>query len=368
MRYIYAALALHAAGKEINEKNLRKTFEAMDMQINEAELEALITLLRSLTQKTNTSQFKSLERRIEELEKSVVTINDKLVAISKATTTQTAENEAQIEEVEDEVFPEDAPAGVVSGNDGRYLYCVADSGEEMSLGDIGIENSEVYTIPYNDICAVVHNCPAEPYKSDDDEVVKSWIMKHEKVIETAWEKFGTVLPLGFDIIIKSDDDPKQTVKKWLNEDYENLKQQIEKVRGRAEYGIQILWDPKIIGHDIAESNEEIKKLKEEIRTKSKGAAYIYKQKIENKLKKEMEKKADRCFKEFYGRIKKRVGKIRVEKTKKDEKMQMLMNLSCLISNDKVEKLGVELDKINKMDGLFVRFTGPWPPYSFVGLG
>jgi len=56
----------------------------------------------------------------------------------------------------------------------------------------------------------------------------------------------------------------------------------------------------------------------------------------------------------------------VEKTKKTEKDKvMLINLSCLVAKEKVDSLGEELEKINNMEGFTVRFTGPWPPYSFV---
>ena len=90
------------------------------------------------------------------------------------------------------------------------------------------------------------------------------------------------------------------------------------------------------------------------------------QKLENLLKTEMEKEADRCFKDFYERIRRCVNDIKVEKTKKPEdEKQMLLNLTCLISEGKSEILGDELEKINNMEGFTVRFTGPWPPYGFV---
>jgi len=250
----------------------------------------------------------------------------------------------------------------------RYLYCVADTGESVSLGEIGIEGSEVYTIPYRDICAVVHNCPAEPYKSSDDEVVKAWVLTHQAVIDVAWEKWGTVLPLGFDTIItaREGSDEEQNTRNWLMEEYESLKKRIEKVRGKAEYGVQVFWDPKALAQNLTETSPELKQLEEEIGSKPKGLAYMYRQKLENLLKKEMELKADECFKDFYARIKKHVDDIRVEKTKKtDQGSQMIMNLSCLVYIDKYRELGEELDEINKMDGFSVRFTGPWPPYSFV---
>ena len=249
-------------------------------------------------------------------------------------------------------------------NEARYLYCIADGNEKIILGNIGIENSKVYTIPYQDLCAVVHNCLPEPYKSEDNEVVKKWVMAHQKVIDTAWERFGTVLPLGFDTIIKGEKgiEPEEAMKNWIRDDYENLKQKLARVKDKAEYGVQISWDPKVIGEKLIENNPEIKKLNEKIKSKSKGLAYMYKQKLENLLKKEMEVEAERHFKDFHERIKKCVDEIKVEKTKKaEDERQMLMNLSCLLPKEKSKILGEELEKINNMEGFFIRFTGPWPP-------
>jgi len=264
-----------------------------------------------------------------------------------------------------------APPGegeAASEVEGRYLYCVADSGEKVSLGPIGINGHEVYTVPYKDICAVVHDCPAEPYQSADAEVVKAWVIAHQRVVDKAWEKWSTVLPLGFDTIVRDQggDDPQQDVENWLAADYQALRRKMEAVRGKAEYGVQVSWQPRVIARHIAETSAEIGRLEEDIKSKPRGLAYMYRQKLENALKREMETKADQCFKDFYSRIKKHVCDLRVEKTKKtDDDRQMIMNLSCLVDGDKSEDLGEELEAIDKMEGFSVRFTGPWPPYSFV---
>ncbi|MDO9463752.1 MAG: GvpL/GvpF family gas vesicle protein [bacterium] len=250
----------------------------------------------------------------------------------------------------------------------RYLYCIASSTEKVNFGSIGIDGSEVYTIVCQDLCAVVHNCSPAPYQSEDNEVVKKWAMTHQKVIDTAWEKFGTVLPLGFDTVIKGEEGitPDENIKSWVKKDYENLKEKIAKFKDKAEYAIQISWDARVIGGKLTESNPEIKKLNEEIESKSKGLAYMYKQKLENLLKKQMEAEAEKYFKDFYERIKKCVDEIKVEKVKKTEEgKQMLVNFSCLLFKEKSKVLGDELEKVNNMEGFFVRFTGPWPPYSFV---
>ncbi len=251
----------------------------------------------------------------------------------------------------------------------RYLYCVADSGEQVSLGAIGIDGSKVYTIPYRDICAVVHECPAEPYNSTDREVVNSWVLVHQKVVDEAWERWGTVLPLGFDTIVMDKDGvgAEENVRNWLQNDYDNLKSKMEKVRGKAEYGVQIFWEPQVIAQSLIKTSPEISQLEEQIKSQSKGVAYLYKQKLENALKRDLESKADQCFRDFYQRIRRHVDDIVVEKTKQgDENTQMVMNLSCLLPRNKSTELGEELENINSIDGFSVRFTGPWPPYSFVG--
>ena len=45
--------------------------------------------------------------------------------------------------------------------------------------------------------------------------------------------------------------------------------------------------------------------------------------------------------------------------------QMLLNLSLLVRKENVSSLGQVLDAIQAEEGVEVRFTGPWPPYSFV---
>jgi hypothetical protein len=262
-----------------------------------------------------------------------------------------------------------APSAEVGVELGRYLYCVADAGERVILGGIGIGGNEVYTIPYRDICAVVHNCPMQPYQSDDQEVVKAWVMTHQKVVDAAWERWSTVLPLSFDTIIKgeSGSSAEQNTEAWLKEEYNGLKRKMEKVGGKAEYGVQVFWDPKVVVEDLAQKSPEIRKLEEKIKTKPRGVAYMHRQRLENLIKRELEAKADECFKDFYSRIRIHADDIHVEKTKQAEQgVHMIMNLSCLVYRDRYTELGGELDKINHMEGFSVRFTGPWPPYSFVG--
>jgi len=48
MEYVYAALLLHEAGKEINEKNLKKVIEAAGIEADEARIKALVSALEGV--------------------------------------------------------------------------------------------------------------------------------------------------------------------------------------------------------------------------------------------------------------------------------------------------------------------------------
>jgi large subunit ribosomal protein L12 len=48
MEYVYAAMLLHAAGKEINEKNLTKVLKAPGIEVDEARVKALVASLEGV--------------------------------------------------------------------------------------------------------------------------------------------------------------------------------------------------------------------------------------------------------------------------------------------------------------------------------
>ncbi|OGO23522.1 MAG: hypothetical protein A2Z28_05320 [Chloroflexi bacterium RBG_16_51_9] len=253
--------------------------------------------------------------------------------------------------------------------EGRYVYGVAEGDKKIGLGPIGIEGSEVYTIPYGDVSAIVHDCSTRPYQSTDNKMVENWVRTHQSVLDAAGEQLGIVIPLGFDTILEPRDDatsPDQVVRDWLKLDYARLREVMRKIDGKDEYAVQVSYKQGLIVKRISEQSEEIRKIKEDIAAKSPGMAYMYRQKLERVVKAETERLADEWFMDFYDKIKKHTDDIAVEKTKKLNNGQvMLLNLSCLVAREKVDSLGKELEEINNLGGFSVHFSGPWPPYSFV---
>jgi len=254
-------------------------------------------------------------------------------------------------------------------NRGRYVYGVAASAKMIRLGPIGIDGSEVSTIPYGGFCAIVHSCPAEPYQSDDQETVGRWVKAHQGVLDAAKKQLGIVVPMGFDTILQATDDAvsaDQVVKNWLKEDSGRLESVVAKIEGKDEYGVQISYAPGVVAKHISEESPGIREIREDLASKSPGVAYLYRQKLERAVKAEIERLASDWFDDFYTKVKRHCDDVVVEKTKKaDTNGVMLLNLSCLVAGEEVSNLGEELEKISRMEGFSVHFSGPWPPYSFV---
>jgi len=249
---------------------------------------------------------------------------------------------------------------------GLYLYGLIDLSTSTRLGKIGIDESEVYTIPFDGISAIVHDCPLEPYKSDKDATVTAWVKVHQRVMDVAAERFGNVMPFGFDTIISPKDNStaKDALMKWLSDEHDNILRKLDKIKGKKEYGVQVFYVPTIFGERVEKESEDMKRMKEEISSKPPGLAYMYKQKLENMVKVELDALMDDYFKNFYEKIRSVSDDIKVEKVKKvDDGMVMMMNLSVLARDEK--GLGSVLDEIDGENGITVRFTGPWQPYSFI---
>jgi len=275
----YATLALHIAGKPINKENIRAVLRGAGTPVNEPALDAMAAFVESLEaarQKEERAidpriikfltselaqrkvQTEQLEALFEELTKSVPSASPSETRIPKtAEEISVGSEELYGKELVEETkaAPEKAAEGIelTSGGEGRYVYGIAASKEAVRLGEIGIEDNEVYTIPYQDLCAIVHNCPSEPYQSNDDEIVKSWVKTHQSVLDEAKERFGTIIPLGFDTILQPKDDvtsADQVVRDWLKEDYARLCTVMEKIKGRDEYGVQLFYEPAVVSKQI----------------------------------------------------------------------------------------------------------------------
>lgn len=257
-------------------------------------------------------------------------------------------------------------------NEARYLYSVARTGENndhVRLGNIGIGKNEVYIVPFKDIGAVVHACEEKPYRTEDRKLAEDWVLEHSYVIDQATRMFGTVLPFSFDIIIKGND---EAVKGWLSRDYESLEGELLRMQGTAEYSIQIYCDPAYLEKMVLVHNQDLQDLMSRIEKEPKGKAYLLKRNLDLKMKDRAFSEAAKLAEGFSGKIKPLAEELKIagksswaEEKYKDKKL--VASFCCRVSDEAIKELGEALDEINGKEGYYVRFTGPWAPFSFVSL-
>lgn len=255
--------------------------------------------------------------------------------------------------------------------EGYYLYGVVPSGSREELGPIGIHGAIVKTIPFGKLSAVVHSCDIDTKIPADENGAGQWVLSHQDVVEKMWERFTVIAPSSFGTVIKGND-PDQTTMKWLSDNYESFLTELKGLVGKAEYGVQIFWDFKKVGEDVMAADPELEWLRDQVQSESKGLAYLHQKKMERILRSKLEKKSSDFFKSVHDHIVGMVDGVVIEKIEPASGglrlagSQMVMNVSCLLARKDEPKMGSYLDELNTAGFITVRFTGPWPPYSFVG--
>src|SRR5579859_1384329 len=91
---------------------------------------------------------------------------------------------------------------------GKYVYCVIHSEKPLTFGPIGIgaEPTEVHTVNFRDLGAVVSDTPIELY-----EPTRQNVLAHERVNETVMRNH-TVIPMSFGTVFKTREDIHQLLR------------------------------------------------------------------------------------------------------------------------------------------------------------
>jgi len=243
--------------------------------------------------------------------------------------------------------------------EGIYIYCMINDGIETSFGYIGITDNAVFTVPFRDIGAVVHKlrCESSPQPSNSDakEDMVELATSHQYIIDMATDKFGSVIPFNPNRILEGNE---EAVIAWLKRDYVKIKNTLNEVMDKAEFEVQVFMARDVLIDRIKCESDEFMRLKD----LNSGKAYVLGQRV---LRVELEQKVDSVCKSVYAQISKCAAKIKsneITGTLMPEK-QLIMSLSCLIHDDKLDELKGVLKVID--DCFEVRLSGPWQPYNFI---
>lgn len=249
---------------------------------------------------------------------------------------------------------------------GRYIYCIIGAGEEKKFAypAIGGRGDEVYSIPYQDIAAVISPSPITKYSISRENTIA-----HQKVLEELMKDF-TVLPVKFGTVaggkngVFVDERIREEV---LKTRYEELKDLSIRMDGRIELGVKAFWvDMKIIFGEIVEENSQIKRLRQKLVSKPITQPFGEKATLGEMVKNALERKKAKEEKDILNVLKKICADWRSNKVFGDK---MITNCSFLVEKSKVEQFDRLVDKLatTYSERTKFKYVGPVPPINFVEL-
>ena len=244
---------------------------------------------------------------------------------------------------------------------GRYLYCVvrsdgakgddgATESEATEFEASGVEDEPVYVVDADGLAAVVHRTDSL-YDADDFERVREWLLDHQSVVDAAGERFGTPLPFRFDTILTGDD---ETVREWLDESREDVEGYLADFAGHWEYRVEVT---RTRAPDF--DDERLDELDAKIEAADEGTAFLLekqRERRESELRRGMD---DEVAADARERIEPLAGEF-----EQANDPEGVASFTLLAHEEDEAAIGDRLDTVAARDGIEVRFTGPWPPYSF----
>jgi hypothetical protein len=239
---------------------------------------------------------------------------------------------------------------------GKYVYCVIQAAEPLKFGPIGlgVEPSEVHTVNYKDIAAVVSDTPLEVHDATRENV-----LAHERVNETVMRHY-TVIPMSFGTVFKTRDD----IIELLRGAYDAFVDVLVKMRDKLEFGLKVLWDRDQVVQQIEQEDEDVRRLKNEI-SSQKGSTYFARVQYGRLIESALQARSDRYLAEIFAGLRDVAVASRTNKPIGDK---MIMNAAFLVARDKETAFDARVKAIGaSYDALTFKYTGPWPPYNFVNI-
>jgi hypothetical protein len=242
------------------------------------------------------------------------------------------------------------------GSAGKYVYCIIKSEHPLTFGPLGMgpEPTEVHTVHYRDIAAVVSNTPMVVQDPTRDNV-----LAHQRVNETVMQQH-TVIPMSFGTVFKTDDD----IIELLRSAYDAFSDVLKKMQDKFEFGLKVLWDRDQIIREIEEEDEDIRRLKGEI-SSQKGSTYFARMQYGRLIDAALQSRSERYVAEIFEALRDVSVASRSNKPIGD---RMIMNAAFLVARNLEQAFDARVKDIGqRYDKLTFKYTGPWPPYNFVNI-
>src|SRR5439155_24705360 len=161
---------------------------------------------------------------------------------------------------------------------------------------------------------------------------------------------------------RTDDDIRQVLKSI----YLSLKDVLNQMAGKLEFGLKVNWDRDQIIEELQEQDEELRRFHHEIVRKQLQSTYLARMQLGRMIDKALVETSSQYVREIYEALR------NVCVASRDNKPigeKMIMNAAFLIERQRETEFDAAVNRVAKRFGnrLNFRYTGPWPPYNFVNI-
>ncbi|MCU4924377.1 GvpL/GvpF family gas vesicle protein [Halobacteria archaeon AArc-dxtr1] len=273
----------------------------------------------------------------------------------------------------------DGEAGAsVEIDDGRYLYCAVRVDEaDPEFEATGVDDCPVSVVAVGDVGIVCHACDGL-YDSADPTQVTRWLVRHQSVVDAAAEAFGTPIPFQFDTIVDGGD---SGLRNWLEDARDRLRPALESLSGHAEYRITVVETEPEDEETVLERDETLADLNARIEDADEGTAYLLERRYEQRLADRRAARRDAVEADLVERLEPHTREVHALDRSPSVSLdqgdagesggdgsaldgETCCRLTLLAPEASEGAIGSVLDDVAANPTLAVRFTGPWPPYTF----
>jgi hypothetical protein len=233
----------------------------------------------------------------------------------------------------------------------KYVYGIVGSANEESFGCIGIDNSEVCVVRYEDIGTAVSDVP-ESFKIDIEEAGV-----HEKALQKIMETH-TVIPIGFGVVAKDETEIRNVLKR-ARKKFQHILKDIDH---KVQINVKISWNKAILV-SILEENEEIRTLSREMKENNDQSLRI---ELGRKVKSALDRKKNECMENIEVALKSLADGFKENKVLDQD---TLMRASFLVDKRREQEFNDGLEELERKYRGKLEFEGigPLPPYNFTNL-
>jgi hypothetical protein len=256
-----------------------------------------------------------------------------------------------------------------------YVYGVVGASIETATAPTGIDGGPVTLISSRDVAVLATSVSAEDYAPDRVESLTAnvdWVseraMAHDRVLTWASDN-GAVIPLPMWTLFRD----AKAVKAMLSRRMPELRQTFARVADGREFIVRVYVQPGVLKNRLSEHSSELTALEAEAAKATPGQKYLLERKIENLRRDAGRDVAAKAASEIHDALRPvsmdAVLEQPVNSGAPREQGRAVLNASFLVAPTRVVEFQRALTAmVNKYEpsGFKFDFTGPWPPYHFVG--